>query len=472
MAVKILIINHALYLAKELASFLTKVGYETDTCVTGKDAQIMMYNKKYFAIVLDLAVQDHPGPQVLKFVRQIHTSVKVILTIPAEQNLQDYNLEKNLLEKQGVFDVFIGTPSFKDLQIAIEGHRDFGDIIKNESGVGVSEETEANLHDERFVQISIDEFISVRAVQFDVFVKLLSGKYIKILHSGDTFDKERVEKYKNEKKVEHLYFLKEDRTKFVRLQNFVAEKAIVNKKVSAKSKVNLVKGLSEIYIDAVYEEGLKPLIIEQGKAICDNIYDIVHKKNDLHKLLREYSSFSNSLSTHSYLVTFFASMIIRQFEWDSKTTNETLGMAALLHDIGCTKLAEDIREMSPFKMNEEQLNRYKLHCQDGVDILNACPSISQMVKQIVLQHHERINGEGFPCGLKYERILELAQVVGLADEFVRHMVDNQIRPPDALKKMLLDQNCLKRYNGFIIERFLKVFTDPDGQLNRSLNIKV
>lgn len=460
MTVKILIVNPTLSVATEIAGFLEKLGYETNICNTGKSAQVMMYNKKYFAVILDLSVQDHPGPQVLKFIRLSHPNLKVIITMPDESIMQDYSLDKNILERQGVYDLFIGEPSLKDLQMAIEGHRDVRELIIKDTNKGVTEEQEIDIQDEAFVKVGIDEFISVKAVQFDVFVKLPSGKYIKILHQGDTFSRERIEKYKNDKKVEHLYFLKEDRTKFVRLQNYVAEKVIDNDNVSLKSKVNVIKGLSEIYIEAIYEEGLKPLAIEHGKNLCNNIYEIVHAKKDLRKLLRYFSVFSTSLSTHSYLVTLFSSMVMKQFEWASKSSNETLGMAAILHDIGCTKLDEDIREMSPFKMNEEQLTRYKDHCEKGVAILDLCPSIPLVVKQVVFQHHERINGEGFPSGLKYERISELAQILGLSDDFVRIMVDNQIRPTEALKKLLLDSNCFKKYSGFLLDRFVKIFVDP------------
>ncbi|MBF0362222.1 MAG: HD domain-containing protein [Oligoflexia bacterium] len=464
MAIKILIANPDLSLATKIADFLNNLGYEVDTSISGKDAQMMMYNQKYFAIILDLSVKDHPGHQVLKFVRQAHPSVKVILTMPDEKTMGESGLEKNILQKQGVCDFFVGEPSLKDLQNAIEGHRDYRELIKDkdhETRDGVSAETEMSFDDEGFIQIAIDEFISVKAVQFDVFVKLSTGKYIKILHAGDTFSIDRIEKYKNEKKVQYLYFLKEDRSKFIRMQNYITEKVLDSKSVTLKTKVNLVKGLSEIYVDALFEEGLKPLVIEQGKTLCNNVYEIVHQKTDIRKMLKYFSNFSTSLNTHCYLVTFFSCMIVKQFEWDSKTTHEILGMAAILHDIGCTKLTEDIREMSPLKMNEEQLKRYKEHCEVGVAILDLCPSIPLMVKQLVLQHHERINGEGFPNGLKYERILELAQVLGLADEFVRHMVDNQISPPEALKKVLFDPNCFKKYNGLILERFLKVFTNPN-----------
>ncbi|MBF0205667.1 MAG: HD domain-containing protein [Oligoflexia bacterium] len=461
MAIKVLVADPRNDFGQELANSLNGVGYEVSIAVNGRSVQVLMYEQKFFALILNLAVQDYSAVQVLKYVRTNHPSTKVILITENEELLQECGLDRSKLAKQGLVDVLVGNKiDQRDIQIALEGHRDYRDLLIDSKNNGVSEEQEVNVADDRFVQIRIDEFISINAVQFDVFIQLSNGRYIKILHAGDTFSRERIEKYKNEKKVEYLHFLKEDRIKFIRLQNFVTEKAAGNKAISLSTKVGVLKNLSQIYVEAAYVDGIKPLIVDQGKVLCDNIYEIVHNNNDIYKLLRDYSEFNPSLYNHSYLVAFFSSMIIKQFEWESKIINETLGMAALFHDIGCSKLSPDIREMSFLKMNPEQLNRYKEHCELGVTILDAYLAVPQAVKQIVLQHHERINGEGFPSGLKSHRILVLSQVVGLADEFVRHMVDNQLHPPAAIKKMLSDTNSVKRHSAIIMESFLKVFADP------------
>ncbi|MBF0314530.1 MAG: HD domain-containing protein [Oligoflexia bacterium] len=461
MAIRILVADPDMEKGKELASFLVKLGYEADSCMNGRTAQLKMYNKQFFAIILSLDIQEYSGGQVLKFIRTNHPSTKVILTMKSEQTLADAGLDRNTLAKQGVFDVFIGAEvASKDIQGAIEGHRDYRTLLVQASNEGASEEQEMDLSDDRFVQIRIEEFVSIKAVQFDIFIQLRSGRYVKILHAGDTFSRERLDKYKNEKKVEFLYFLKEDRIKFIRVQNFVAEKAAANANISLNTKVSVVKGLSQVFVEAVFTEGLKPLIFDQGKVLCDNVYEIIHKNDDLFKLMRDYSVFDPSLYTHSYLVGLFSGMIVKQFEWESRIINETLVMAALFHDIGCTKLAPEIREMSYLKMTPEQLGLYKAHCELGVQILSEQPVVPQAVKQIVLQHHERISGEGFPYGIRSHRILVLAQIVGLADEFTRHMVDNKLQPPAALRKMLSDPSCVKRHSAVILESFLKVFADP------------
>ena len=63
---------------------------------------------------------------------------------------------------------------------------------------GVSDEEEVKEADNKFTKVHIDKFYPSQAVLFDVFVKINDNRYVKILHSGDTFSQERINKYKNE----------------------------------------------------------------------------------------------------------------------------------------------------------------------------------------------------------------------------------------------------------------------------------
>ncbi|MBF0360233.1 MAG: HD domain-containing protein [Oligoflexia bacterium] len=461
MGVKLLLADPNSEWLKEAGDFFSGLCYEVETCSNGKRSQLMLYNHKFFAVILNLELQDHPGIQVLKFIKTNHPSMKVILTMSNEEVLKTNGLDKVLLAKQGIVNIFITPFQLRDLQQALEGHQTFEEIIsRTKTREGVSAEVDVDMSDDQFMKVKIEEFFSTKSVQFDVFIKVRDGKYLKILHAGDTFSKERIDKYKNEKKVEFLYFQKEDRIKFIRLQNYISEKTVQHKGIATETKVGMIKNLAEVCVEGIYTEGLRPVLIDQGKALCGNIYEVIHNNNDLFKLLRTYAEKDNSLYAHSYMVTLFSSMMIKQFVWESKIVNETVGMAALMHDIGRTTQTGDLREMSPNKMNEEQLKVYRKHPEDGVKILDGYPQVQEAVKQIVLQHHERINGEGFPFGLRSHKILALAQIVGVADDFVQIMVDGQLKAPEALKKMLSDPNCTKKHSAVILENFLKVFIDP------------
>lgn len=94
---------------------------------------------------------------------------------------------------------------------------------------------------------------------------------------------------------------------------------------------------------------------------------------------------------------------------------ENLCLAALLHDIGMTLLPKEVLN-KPDKLDEMEYAIVKNHCQMGASLLRES-SIDQVVSEIILQHHERLDGSGYPYGLMKDEIMEEAKIVMEAEFF-------------------------------------------------------
>ncbi|MBC7540404.1 MAG: HD domain-containing protein, partial [Bacteriovorax sp.] len=145
----------------------------------------------------------------------------------------------------------------------------------------------------------------------------------------------------------------------------------------------------------------------------------------------------------------------------SKTTIETTAMACMFHDIGKILLPKEFINLRPKDMSPEQLEMYKKHPELGLQVVEASRAINNSVKQIIIQHHEAYDGTGFPFEKKGNKILTLANIVCLADDFVHIMIDDKLQPTDALRKILTDKVGVKRYNTILVEKFINVFVDPE-----------
>jgi putative nucleotidyltransferase with HDIG domain len=346
--------------------------------------------------------------------------------------------------------------------MSLEGQTEVSILLSHApERTGQSNEVEVQLEDSRFTSIKIEDFISSKAVQFDLYVKLKPGHYVKILHAGDSFSLDRINKYKFEKNVKFLYFTVEDRKKFIRVQNFLAEKTASNQKIDVATKGRVLKNVGEKLVEEIFYEGVRPQVLDQGKALCNSIYEMVNSGQNLAAMLREYQDFDPTAYSHSYLVCLFSCSLVKQFEWESKIVNETIGMAALLHDIGKLKMHKSLIALRPEDMTPDELTQYKNHPQLGLELLANQTMVTAAVKQIVLQHHERNDGTGFPYGIKRKQILTLAKMIGLIDEFVHIMVKDKIPPPKALKQMLMGKDSVERFSSGILENFIRIFVDPD-----------
>ena len=358
--------------------------------------------------------------------------------------------------------VFPLAATIEEIMRTIEGGKNVNELLAGmKRREGVSDEVEVSGEDTEFTKIKIGEFYSSKAVLFDVFIQLNSGKYIKILHAGDTFDQQRIDKYKNDKKIEYLWFKKTDRAKYLKYQAHLTTKIISSEKVPIEMKARFLKNVTSKYVEEVMSEGLKPQIIEQGKQICEQVFQLVDKEKNLAKLLRGYQEFDPTSVDHSYLVTLFTTSIIKQFEWQSQATIETASMACMFHDIGKMKMPERLLEVRPGDMSAEDLELYQNHPVLGAEMVDGNNLINNSVKQIIIQHHEYFDGTGFPFKKKGAKILTLANIIALVDDFVHIMVERKMKPTDALKFILMDPLKVARYNTIIVENFIKIFVEPE-----------
>ncbi len=122
--------------------------------------------------------------------------------------------------------------------------------------------------------------------------------------------------------------------------------------------------------------------------------------------------------THSLHVFLYASMLTRAVlgEMDPAFRND-LGIGYLLHDIGKKDIDLKILTKSG-PLTEEEWKVIKMHPQMGFDILiQVMGGLSEEVTEIVLQHHERLNGSGYPNGLKGIEMGRFSRMCTIADAF-------------------------------------------------------
>ena len=127
---------------------------------------------------------------------------------------------------------------------------------------------------------------------------------------------------------------------------------------------------------------------------------------------------------------------------------KTLSMAALLHDIG--KLGvPDWLLLKPSPLSEDEFNLIKLHTVLGEKILSRIEGFEE-VARIVRYHHEKVDGSGYPDGLKGDEIPLLSRIISVADIYDALTSDRPYRgalPPhkalSIMKEMPLDKEIVE-----------------------------
>jgi len=132
-------------------------------------------------------------------------------------------------------------------------------------------------------------------------------------------------------------------------------------------------------------------------------------------------------------------------------------LAGVIHDLGKIGLPVEILS-KPGKLTSIELAMIKGHPQDGYEILKDI-EFPWPIADIVLQHHERMNGSGYPHGLKGDKILREARILAVADAVEAMAADRPYRPALGLEKALneITENRLTLYDADAVDACVGLF---------------
>jgi putative nucleotidyltransferase with HDIG domain len=113
---------------------------------------------------------------------------------------------------------------------------------------------------------------------------------------------------------------------------------------------------------------------------------------------------------------------------------ENLKMAAILHDVGKIGIEESILN-KPGALTTEEFNKIKQHPEDGAKIIQDIEFLKQAA-DIIMGHHEKIDGTGYPKGLKQSEIRIEAAILGIADVYDALTSDRPYRKAMTIEQAL------------------------------------
>jgi PAS domain S-box-containing protein/putative nucleotidyltransferase with HDIG domain len=147
----------------------------------------------------------------------------------------------------------------------------------------------------------------------------------------------------------------------------------------------------------------------------------------------------------------------------SRDQIEGLRMSGELHDIGKIHVPAEILS-KPGQISEAEYTIIKTHSQVGHDILKTI-EFPWPVAKIVLQHHERMNGSGYPGGLKGKDILLEAKILAVADVIEAMATHRPYRPALSIEDALgeISKNRGTLYDPNVVDICLKVFKEKKFQ---------
>jgi response regulator RpfG family c-di-GMP phosphodiesterase len=215
---------------------------------------------------------------------------------------------------------------------------------------------------------------------------------------------------------------------------------------------------------------------EGKKAYLASLRDITNRKRMQQRLQRSLDNLKEVMdgtiramalavemrdpytSGHQHRVAQLAQAIAEEISLPPDTV-EGVYMAASIHDIGKISLPAEILS-KPLKLTEIERKMIQAHSKVGYDILNGV-DFSWPIAQIVLQHHERMDGSGYPHGLGGKEVLIEARIVGVADVVETMASHRPYRPAMGLDRALEEvmKNKGRLYDEKVVNACLILFNE-------------
>jgi len=174
------------------------------------------------------------------------------------------------------------------------------------------------------------------------------------------------------------------------------------------------------------ENNEKQLPVQMLLALAEALVEVVNAQKTTLSSFNIFLDEAHSLPAHLTKVAFFVSIIAGRIGLDL-TDQRDLVFAAFVHDIGQTALDETLLQ-KPGALSEEEFRRIQTHPKESVSLLRKHKVRTRSVIQAVQEHHERLDGSGYPYRLKQETLSQFGKILAVCDVFDALITTKPYRP--------------------------------------------
>jgi len=190
-----------------------------------------------------------------------------------------------------------------------------------------------------------------------------------------------------------------------------------------------------------------------ARALVDSLAQAVSANRTALIALTALKNYDNYTFTHMVNVSILTMSQARALGLDGTMLRE-LGLAALMHDIGKVRTPTEILN-KPEKLTDDEFKVMRMHVVDGAEILRRTPEMPNIAPVIAFEHHLRIDGTGYPFGVRRLGLnigTQLCSIADVYDAMRSQRAYQQAFPSDRILEVMkrndghqFDQNLVRRF---------------------------
>lgn len=292
---------------------------------------------------------------------------------------------------------------------------------------------------------------------FDLYIRHAStGKHVLYREKNTAFNQKTLD-HLLDNRHEELHVPREQRDDYFEYSGRLVADVVSDESVSTKEKSSVVYSTTSLIMEDLFDTPRSSTRIRQAKETVHTTVDFIVQDDEAARNLIFLTCHDYYTYTHSVNVTIFATTLAQRIFGSSSSENDlkVMGEGFLMHDIGKSTVPTSIINKKG-KLDDEEWRIMRNHPENGERILAETNQGNDTINHVVLEHHERQGGGGYPKDLSGNQIHPYARICTIADVFDALTTVRSYRDPmstfEALQLMrnkMTDHFDLDYFNEFV-----------------------
>lgn len=415
---KILIVDDEEEIREVMVMMIETIGqYKILEASSGNSAiDILKKDRDIGLVFCDYRMNDGNGGDVYQWLHSERPKLPFVLVSTAEP--RDIDALKNLFEHNPLNDHIV--KPFDDDMLRKSIERVF---IKPDDArkATISEKLS-------FCQIKIEEFLKYQIV-CKIFIKINDEKFIKIREEGDG-GVDLILKYRD-KGMEDIYLIKSD------YQAFLKDRMLLVS--NEKEAITSIQFTREI----IRNLGIQEITIQQIDQALETVEEEISDQVELVKFLDRFKGKRSYIADHALLTAYLSAAVAKLMTWNSTTIYKKLIFASLFKDISLEQDQQakimDLKTRAFYEFDLDTQTLIKNHMYISAQYFERLQSISDDVRNLLLTHHERPDGSGFPRGLDAGHVSPLEALFILTLNYAHELLLNNCDNAKTIQWLLANE---------------------------------
>ncbi len=249
---------------------------------------------------------------------------------------------------------------------------------------------------------------------FNLHLRNSSGSYVLYRGADLTFTEEHKEKLR-QSKVRKLYISSDDRAQYLRYMEANLAHLLADESTPPSKKAKVLYDSASQLVEDIFANPTIGENLKRAYGLVDNTVGYLLKGPEYLTSMLSILSYDYGIYTHCVNVCVFGVALARRLGLSSMELRQ-LGAGLLLHDVGKSQIDPEILLKSGV-LTADEWKLVQQHPEIGVKLLREAGQADETVLTVILQHHEKCSGKGYPNSLGEGDIHFFSKIAALVDVF-------------------------------------------------------